>query len=258
MVKLDKSKYTKSQWKVIKEHRREKKRQDKERRENAKKQIQIDNLKENLDKQDTVNLEEERGKIAFVLGNGTSRKDIPLPPLKEIGKVYGCNALYRQFRPDYLVAVDTKMILEINKAGYQKHNEVWTNPNRSYVKFKHFNYFNPSKGWSSGPTALWLASEHRYETIYILGFDYRGLQDGKRFNNVYADTQNYKKSTDSATFFGNWMRQTCSVVQSNPKINYVRVIDDDTYIPKDLAKFKNVQHINVQDFTKTILEKTEI
>lgn len=258
MVKLDKSKYTKSQWKVIKEHRREKKRQDKERRENAKKQIQIDNLKENLDKQDTVNLEEERGKIAFVLGNGTSRKDIPLPPLKEIGKVYGCNALYRQFRPDYLVAVDTKMILEINKAGYQKHNEVWTNPNRSYVKFKHFNYFNPSKGWSSGPTALWLASEHRYETIYILGFDYRGLQDGKRFNNVYADTQNYKKSTDSATFFGNWMRQTCSVVQSNPKINYVRVIDDDTYIPKDLAKFKNVQHINVQDFTKTILEKTKI
>ena len=258
MVKLDKSKYTKSQWKVIKEHRREKKRQDKERRENAKKQIQIDNLKENLDKQDTVNLEEERGKIAFVLGNGTSRKDIPLPPLKEIGKVYGCNALYRQFRPDYLVAVDTKMILEINKAGYQKHNEVWTNPNRSYVKFKHFNYFNPSKGWSSGPTALWLASEHRYETIYILGFDYRGLQDGKRFNNVYADTQNYKKSTDSATFFGNWMRQTCSVVQSNPKINYVRVIDDDTYIPKDLAKFKNVQHINVRDFTKTILEKTEI
>ena len=258
MVKLDKSKYTKSQWKVIKEHRREKKRQDKERRENAKKQIQIDNLKENLDKQDTVNLEEERGKIAFVLGNGTSRKDIPLPPLKEIGKVYGCNALYRQFRPDYLVAVDTKMILEINKAGYQKHNEVWTNPNRSYVKFKHFNYFNPSKGWSSGPTALWLASEHRYETIYILGFDYRGLQDGKRFNNVYADTQNYKKSTDSATFFGNWMRQTCSVVQSNPKINYVRVIDDDTYIPKDLDKFKNVQHINVQDFTKTILEKTKI
>ena len=193
-----------------------------------------------------------------MLGNGTSRKDIPLPPLKEIGKVYGCNALYRQFRPDYLVAVDTKMILEINKAGYQKHNEVWTNPNRSYVKFKHFNYFNPSKGWSSGPTALWLASEHRYETIYILGFDYRGLQDGKRFNNVYADTQNYKKSTDSATFFGNWMRQTCSVVQSNPKINYVRVIDDDTYIPKDLAKFKNVQHINVQDFTKTILEKTKI
>ena len=45
MVKLDKSKYTKSQWKVIKEHRREKKRQDKERREKAKKQIQIDNLK---------------------------------------------------------------------------------------------------------------------------------------------------------------------------------------------------------------------
>lgn len=254
MPKLDKSQFTKQQWKVLQEHRRNAKRIGREQKENQAKQEKIEILKKDLDKQEDLNLEVEKGKIAFVLGNGVSRKPVDPKNLKMLGKVYGCNALYRHFEPDYLIAVDTKMILEINKSGYQKNHEVWTNPNRAYSKFNYFNYFNPSKGWSSGPTALWLASEHKYETIYILGFDYRGLNEGTRFNNVYADTPNYKKSVDSATFFGNWMRQTASVIQSNPHINYVRVITDSCYIPKDLVKFKNLIHMNLEDFNKTIQE----
>ena len=71
-------------------------------------------------------------KTAFVLGNGTSRKSIDLNQLKEHGTVYGCNALYREFNPDYLVAVDAKMVIEINNNKYQHNHEVWTNPNRTY------------------------------------------------------------------------------------------------------------------------------
>ena len=58
-----------------------------------------------------------------------------------------------------------------------------------------FNFFQPSKGWSSGPTALHLASTHDTTDIYILGFDYKGL--GERINNIYADTPNYKKKSRS-------------------------------------------------------------
>ena len=188
--------------------------------------------------------------VAFVLGNGTSRKSIDPNALIEYGKIYGCNALYRTFNPDYLIAVDSKMILEIHKSGYQNNNEVWTNPNRSYTNIKNINYFNPSKGWSSGPTALWLATQHKYEKIFILGFDYKGLQDGKKLNNMYADTKNYKKSTDSATFFGNWLRQTVSVVKENQNIQFYRVITSDNYIPQELNNFNNLKHMYVEDFKK--------
>ena len=41
-------------------------------------------------------------KIAFVLGNGLSRKPIDPHLLKQHGRIYGCNALYRTFAPDYL------------------------------------------------------------------------------------------------------------------------------------------------------------
>jgi hypothetical protein len=188
-------------------------------------------------------------KTAFVLGNGTSRKSINLQHLKKYGFVYGCNALYREFEPDYLVAVDTKMILEINQSGYQHTHTVWTNPNRAYHQMNGFNFFNPSKGWSSGPTALWLASTHDTQDIYILGFDYQGIDD--KINNVYADSQNYKKSTDKATYHGNWLKQTIITCQKFSKKRYIRVLGENAFIPKEFSKIDNLSHITIEEFKKS-------
>ena len=185
---------------------------------------------------------------AFVIGNGTSRTPINVEDLANLGNTYGCNALYRTFAPDYLIAVDVKMILEISRQGYQRKHTVWTNPNKAYGQIQDLNTFNPSKGWSSGPTALWLASQHGYDRIYILGFDYRGIKE--KFNNVYADTPNYKKSQDGATFFGNWLRQTVSVINEHKNIQYVRVIASDNYCPEELNKISNFTTITVDDFMK--------
>lgn len=188
--------------------------------------------------------------VSFVLGNGTSRLGINHKLLNEYGTVYGCNALYREFSPDYLVAVDSKMIFEIHSKGYQHRGNVWTNRNKIYKNFEGFNYFEKSKGWSSGPTALHLASTHAPKVVYILGFDYAGLQDGKLLNNVYADTENYKKSSDKATYHGNWLRQTATVIKENQNISYFRVIQSDNIIPEQLNNFVNLKHIIVEDFHK--------
>ena len=185
---------------------------------------------------------------AFIVGNGTSRNDFDLTQLIDNGKIYGCNALYREFKPDYLIAVDVKMVLEINQSGYQNRNLVYTNPNKAYSKFKNFNFFDPSKGWSSGPTALWFASQHQYDEIFILGFDYKGLDNGEKVNNIYADTRNYKKSRDRATYFGNWLRQTKSVIAENKKISYYRVIQPDNFCPPELNTFENFKNISYNDF----------
>ena len=45
--------------------------------------------------------------IAFIIGNGVSRKPIDLHQLKGEGTIFGCNALYRDFPDyDYLVSID--------------------------------------------------------------------------------------------------------------------------------------------------------
>ena len=186
---------------------------------------------------------------AFVLGNGTSRSNIPLDKLKNFGKVYGCNALYREYDPDYLIAVDTKMIVEICGEKYQYKVPVWTNSNKQFAKFPNLNFFNPSKGWSSGPTALNFASENNYEEIYILGFDYKGIDE--KVNNLYAGTKNYKKPNEKATYYGNWLRQTTIVIQKNPQKRYIRVLKEGVdFIPKELSKLDNLTHVYDKEFIK--------
>tara|TARA_B100000900_G_scaffold60581_1_gene46029 strand:+ start:1093 stop:1707 length:615 start_codon:yes stop_codon:yes gene_type:complete len=189
-------------------------------------------------------------KVAFVLGNGTSRKIINPFDLKQHGKIYGCNALFRTFAPDYLVAVDTKMIMEIQKTNYQHKHEVWSNPNKLTKQDPNINKFNPNKGWSSGPTALHMASMHDNAEIYILGFDYVGLgKDNELVNNIYSGTQNYKNINDRATYYGNWQRQTMACINQFVRTKYIRVTEnEESYIPDTLKDCKNLKHITIDSF----------
>ena len=201
--------------------------------------------------------------IAFVLGNGESRRGIDIDDLKEKGTVYACNAVYRTHRPHFLIAVDPKMILEIGETDYMLHNKVWSNYNAQYKNNKkildHCNWFKPSLGWSSGPTALKMACDHKYEEIYILGFDYQGHKEdskNKRYklNNMFGGTRNYKRVSDEATFYGNWMNQTKRCLGDYKDVKFHRVIPQGWFQPKDLEWKGNIQHPTTEQF----LEKFDL
>ena len=186
---------------------------------------------------------QQHNKPAFVLGNGVSRLKADLSSLASYGTLYGCNALYREFSPDHLIAVDVKMVNEIIESGYHNTNKVWTNNNKGITSLENINILTPHKGWSSGPTALWLATQNSHKEIYILGFDYEGL--GGRVNNVYAGTPNYKAKDQAATFFGNWSAQTEKVVRENKDVQFFRVMGDLKFIPPNFKDdMTNLKHIS--------------
>ena len=183
---------------------------------------------------------------AFVLGNGRSRLAIDCSELSPNGTVYGCNAVYREFDPDYLIAVDTKMVNEIVSTGYQENHQVWTNPNRGIHTKKNLNFFSPHKGWSSGPTALWFAASNGHLKIFILGFDFQGIEG--KFNNVYADTYNYKKSNEAATYYGNWVNQTQRIIEEFKHIKFTRVVEDNAFHPEIFGNLKNLNTVSYEQF----------
>ena len=195
--------------------------------------------------------------IAFVLGNGESRRGIDINDLKEKGTVYACNAVFRTHQPHWLIAVDPKMMLEIAETEYVVHNKVYSNYNNQYQKHKklldHITWSKPSLGWSSGPTALKLACDHGFKEIYILGFDYQGhKQQSKdndfRLNNMFGDTRNYKKRNEAATFYGNWMNQTKKCLEDYKTVKFHRVIPEGWFKPKDLEWRGNIDHLTVEKF----------
>ena len=194
--------------------------------------------------------------IAFVLGNGESRKGIQISDLKQHGTVFACNGVYRTDRPDFLIAVDPKMMIEIAESDYMINNQVWSNFNAQYNKYpkikNYAKWFQPSLGWSSGPTALRMACDRKFKEIYILGFDYQGYRDAKatnrhKFNNMFKDTRNYKKSTDEATFYGNWMNQTKRCLQDFKDVTFYRIAPKGWFQPKDLEWKNNITHITLED-----------
>ena len=195
--------------------------------------------------------------IAFVLGNGESRKGIKIEDLKRHGTVFACNAVYRTETPDYLVAVDPKMITEIAESDYPTKHQVWSNFNAQYNKnqkiLDHIKWLQPSLGWSSGPTALRMACDKGFKEIYILGFDYQGHTDAKKsnrhkFNNLFKDTRNYKRGTDDSTFYGNWMNQTKRCLQDFKNTKFHRIIPKGWFNPKDLKWNENLKPLTLEEF----------
>ena len=63
-------------------------------------------------------------KRVFCVGNGESRRNVNLEVLRKFGKIYGCNAMYRDFTPDVLVAVDQVLYTRYIKVVMLTHTSV--------------------------------------------------------------------------------------------------------------------------------------
>lgn len=183
--------------------------------------------------------------IAFVLGNGVSRKDVPLHDLKRIGTVYGCNALYREFEPNVLVATDMPIATAIQESGYAAKNVFYTRkpkPNLGARRVPQEYY-----GYSSGPIAVALAAQSEARRIYLLGFDLGPLENNK-FNNLYAGTEFYKPATALPTFTGNWVKQICKIANDFPNQEFVRVRGTTTAHVQDFDRLLNFRYLDLDTF----------
>lgn len=182
---------------------------------------------------------------AFVLGNGVSRKQINLDDLRPHGKIYGCNALYRDFTPDVLVSTDKPISETIQNSGYAVNNLMYTRnviPGLGAYRIPD-SYF----GYSSGPIALALAADSDHSAIYIIGFD-MGPDAVGRFNNVYADTEFYKKSSSTPTYSGNWARQMATVMKEHRRKSFIRVQGPTTATVQEFNKIGNLLHMSLPEF----------
>jgi hypothetical protein len=193
--------------------------------------------------------------IAFVLGNGISRQSINLEALAQCGKIYGCNALYREFTPDVLVATDMPIATRIQESGYAKTNRFYTrNPIKdSGALALPANY----SGYSSGPNALGLACIDKNHTVYLLGFD-MGPTENNLFNNIYADTEFYKTSAHPPTFAKNWVTQVKKIMTDHRLVQVIRVQGPTTAHIAELDSIPNLTHLDLNAFTDRINNKKDL
>lgn len=163
---------------------------------------------------------------AYVIGNGPSRKGFDLNRLKETGQTYGCNALYRDFIPDFIFSVDARMTSQMIMDDVCKktiHYAPALEVNRKQAKgMLHLIPHNPH--WISGNAAFWTAGVHGHKNIYLLGFDFREYGKGE-LNNIYQDTDCYGERNDDKIFEG-WLKQFRDMLKMRPYVQYTVVHDN--------------------------------
>ena len=195
---------------------------------------------------------------AYCIGNGPSRKDFDLTRLKETGQTYGCNALYRDFIPDFIFSVDTKITQEMVKdeVGLKTtHYAPALEVNRAQSKgMLHLIPNNPH--WISGNQAFWTAGVHGHKNIYLIGYDFR--EYGKdQLNNIYQDTNCYGERHGSDIFEG-WLKQFRDMLKMRPYVNYTIVHDNPPEYLNHLqtgSDLGNSKVISYQEFNDRVLNQ---
>jgi hypothetical protein len=186
---------------------------------------------------------------AFVLGNGLSRTAVSAEWLSNYGKIYGCNALHREFTPDVLVATDKPIATHIQELGIPQQTRFYTRKpiaGSGALPLPHKYH-----GYSSGPNAVALAALDNHTSIYLLGFDL-GPTTAQKFNNIYAGTEFYKPKDAIPTFFGNWAKQMCQIITDFPLTQFHRVYGETTAEIAEFRKLTNLEHLDTVTFLSRI------
>jgi hypothetical protein len=184
----------------------------------------------------------------FILGNGCSRLAVDLNKLMDIGTVYGCNGLYRDFTPHCLVATDRPIADEIQKSGYALTNRFHTRKPIEDLGGKTLQ--KEYKGYSSGPNAAGLALVDGHSDIYLIGMDL-GTTNGM-FNNIYAGSQFYKKELDPPTFAGNWVRQITQLCEKFESRQFYRVEGKESAYIKTFNNIPNMRILAMDKFLEMV------
>ena len=192
---------------------------------------------------------------AFVLGNGVSRRDIDLERLRPYGRIYGCNALYREFTPDVLVATDRPIAAHIQESGYGRQHRFHTR--RPLDGFGAQGVPKPYFGFSSGPIAAGLAAIDGHNLVYLLGFD-MGPSANNTINNLYAGTEFYKPSGSSPTFAGNWVKQLVRIMTDHKITKFIRINGPTTATIPEFEALCNFTSLDLDTFVDRINNQKDL
>ena len=193
---------------------------------------------------------------AVVIGNGPNRLTFDLNLLKKpqglLGsktvQTYGCNALYRDFTPDFLVASgDNGIISEIATSNFVNNNIVYTN-NLHLLEHPGKFYLTPYDPYAdAGTAAAYIAAFDGHTKIYLLGFDGHALDEHN--HNVYADTNGYDAKWNFEIDHNKWVQNRKQLFDVYDDVDFVWVTPfGRNLIPEDLKWCGNYRQISFRDF----------
>ena len=205
----------------------------------------------------TLTNNDHRGN-AVIIGNGDSRSKFPLRLLANHKgglfaslkvQTYGCNALYRDFTPDFLLCQTDEMIEEITQTDYCSNNIVFSS---SQAMVKHpgkFHLIPQNYILNAGAGATYLAAYHGHKNIYLIGFDNQQAEGYN--NNLYAGTNGYSELKSNVSDL-KWVANMERLFRAYHEVNFHWVHPNAEYCMPD--KWRWCKNLFKKDYRQYISE----
>ena len=184
-------------------------------------------------------------KVAFIICNGASRGTFDLDKLKPY-PTFGCNALYREWQPTWLVSIDEGITNEIRESNFDNERHIVPPEEEQYEPIE----YNPNRPRSNaGMNAIAEAIKRGYDKLYVLGMDFLLDDDNYTMSNIFDGTDNYGMDTRATE---NDQRARCGYLtwfcRQHPDVSFRFVV------PKDTKSFRQISAPNVTGCFYEILD----
>ena len=190
---------------------------------------------------------------AIAIGNGESRQGFDLvhianhkggPFGADRLQSYGCNALYRDFTPDFLIAVGNTIVDEIAESGYCENHIVYANGKHVINNPGKFYLVPQNVSYDAGALAVYMACFDGHQKIFLLGYD--GYDGSQLTNNIYKNTNGYAVEEQNESF---WNLSLLSVIRTYHDVEFVSVMPSrDWYLANEFKSLLNFRQIDFRDF----------
>ncbi len=189
-------------------------------------------------------------KIAFIIGNGGTRKNLDLLALKGHGTSFGCNLLFSEFEdveyhkkypepvfpfPDYTISIEDYRKEMIKEGGFPEDRCIFP-PLEEQFELPQYHKGRIQRPRSNaGMNAMIEAQRMKKTELYLIGFDFV-IEGEQSISNMFPGKKSTRASyndTDRRVAYFDWFAQV------TPHINYYIVF------PKGDWKFRNLRAQNL-------------
>jgi hypothetical protein len=169
----------------------------------------------------------------LVIGNGSSRKDIPIDKIYQ--EKIGCNAIFRDHYVQHLVCCDKRMV----KQAIPHHKSIYTrqrwNKELGVLALPDLieegtQRIDEPFHWGSGPYAVLLGATLDNK-VNLIGFDLYSTNN--KVNNIYKGTEGYSSVDSHAVDHSYWVHQIAKVFEWFPKTSFRIYNTPDWQLPKE-------------------------
>ena len=197
---------------------------------------------------------EDHPRIAHVIGNSKSRSRFNLALLKgqtggadgvrSVGQSYGCNALFKDFSPTFLICTVPSICKDIAESNYGDDNIVYSNVKNIMSYPGQFHLYPKLFTANAGTLALRLACADGHTKIFMIGMTGYATDD----DNVYIGQHDAYRNANKDRANEKFVAENCKVILTYTDVKFYYVVKDLGLMPEPYRWCPNIEEINYNQY----------